>query len=142
MASQATGAPGTEPGREMDTHFTVIAILNLVFAVPVLGFGMVIFFGALVGAGFVGALGDVPGLGALIASAGLVVGLGFVLLALPGLVSAIGLLQRRSWAKIWTIVAGALSLVNFPIGTAFGVYAIWAMTRPETEARLGDARSG
>lgn len=122
----------------MDTHFTVIAIVNLIVAVPALLFGALLFFGALVGAGFVSTMAEVPGLGALVASAGFLLGLGIVLLALPGIVSAIGLLRRRSWAKIWTIVAGALALVNFPVGTAFGVYAIWAMTRPETERLLAD----
>lgn len=123
--------------RDIETHFTVIAVLSLLFAVPALLFGAFIVFGGLVGAGVAQTFADVPGLGALIASAGFLVGLFIVLMSLPGIVAAVGLLQRESWAKISTIVFGALSLVNFPIGTAFGIYAIWVVTRPEAEAALG-----
>lgn len=125
-----------EGTRDIETHFTVIAVVNLILAVPLLLFGALLFFGGLVGAGFVQRVSEVPGLGALVIGAGLFLGLGIVILALPGIISAIGLLNRRSWAKVWTIVVGVVSLVNFPIGTLFGIYAIWVMTRPETDAAL------
>lgn len=123
--------------RDIETHFTVIAVVNLLVAVPGLLLGALFFFGGLVGAGFVQRASEIPGLGALVVGAGLFLGLLLVVLALPGIVSAIGLLQRRSWAKTWTIVVGVVSLVNFPLGTLFGIYAIWAMTRPETDRALG-----
>jgi hypothetical protein len=120
----------------IETHFTVIAVLELIVSIPIAILGAAVFFGVVVGAGFAESFGNAPGIGALIASAGLFVGLVFIAMAVPGIVSAIGLLQRQSWAKIWTIVAGALSLLNVPIGTLFGAYAIWAMTREETDAAL------
>lgn len=119
------------------THFTVIAVINLIFSIPIAGIGLLLFFGSMVGAGFAETFSDVPGLGALIVGAGAVIGLLFIAAALPGLLSGVGLLKRASWAKIWTIVAGALSLVNIPIGTLFGAYAIYVMTRAETDAALG-----
>lgn len=128
--------PSSAPERDIETHFTLIAVLNLLLALPALLFGSLVFFGSLVGAGFVEAFADVPGLGSLVAAAGLVVGLVIVLLAVPGIVSAIGLLKREPWAKVWTLVVAALSLLNVPVGTAFGIYALWVMTRPETDAAL------
>lgn len=122
--------------RDIGTHFTVVAALMLLFSVPLLLLGVVVFLGSLVGAGFAEAFSDVPGLGALIGAAGLVVGLGLAALGVPGTVAGIGLLKRKAWAKVWTIVVAALNLLNVPVGTAFGIYAIWVVTRPEADAAL------
>ena len=44
------------------------------------------------------------------------------LLGLPGLLAGYGLLTRKPWARILAIVVGILSLLNFPVGTAIGLY--------------------
>jgi uncharacterized membrane protein (DUF2068 family) len=54
-------------------------------------------------------------------------------LAVPGLVTGFGLLRYRPWSRILAIVLGALHLLSFPIGTAVGVYALWALLNPETQ---------
>lgn len=43
----------------------------------------------------------------------------------PAFVAAYGLLKRRSWARIASIIAGVLSSMSVPIGTAACVYALW-----------------
>jgi hypothetical protein len=123
--------------RDMSTHFTVIAAINLVLAVPAILVGIFVFLGGLVGGGIVGQFSDVPAIGPVLAGAGLVIGLVTILLGVPAIVSAIGLLQDRDWAKPWTMIAAVLHFIYIPIGTAFGIYALWAMTRPETDAQLG-----
>lgn len=130
--AERTGSAGTD----IETHFTIVAVISLIFSIPVLLLGAFIFFGSIVGAGFADAFSNVPFLGALIAGAGFVIGLLIAALGIPGTIAGIGLLQRRAWAKIWTFIVAALNLVNFPIGTAFGVYAIWVMTRPEADRAL------
>jgi hypothetical protein len=50
------------------------------------------------------------------------------LLGLPGLLAGYGLLTRKPWARILAIVVGILSLLNFPIGTAIGLYTQWALS--------------
>ncbi len=132
------GTAGTAHGNtgSLETHVTVVAVISLVLAVPVILFGLVIFGGAVIGAGFAEAFSDVPGLGALITGAGLLVGSVIALLGVPGLIAGIGLLKRRAWAKVWTLVVAVLSLVNVPIGTVFGIYAIWVMTRPQIDTVL------
>jgi hypothetical protein len=55
-----------------------------------------------------------------------------LLLALPGLIGGIGLLRRRAWSKVLTLVGAVLNLFSFPIGTALGVYAIWFWLQPNT----------
>ena len=58
------------------------------------------------------------------------VGLLMAALGLPGLFAGYGLLTRKSWARILAIVVGILSLLNFPIGTAIGIYTLWVLTQP------------
>ncbi len=54
-----------------------------------------------------------------------------VVLSLPGIIAGIGLFRRKEWARILTLIISVLDLVNFPIGTAVGVYSIWALVQPE-----------
>ena len=55
------------------------------------------------------------------------VGLLMAALGLPGLFAGYGLLTRKPWARILAIVVGILSLINFPIGTAIGIYTLWVL---------------
>jgi zinc-ribbon domain len=60
---------------------------------------------------------------------GLLSALGLLLLfkALAGFAAGWGLLQRESWARPLTLVLGFISLIDFPIGTALGIYTIWVL---------------
>lgn len=49
-----------------------------------------------------------------------------------GLISAIGLLSYKPWARILTIVVSAISCFNIPVGTIAGVYSIWVMLQDDT----------
>jgi hypothetical protein len=51
------------------------------------------------------------------------------LVSLPGLITGIGLLKRKSWARVLALVLGVLALPNVPLGTALGIYAIWFYTQ-------------
>jgi len=55
----------------------------------------------------------------------------FVALAIPGLAAGLGLLARKSWARILAIVVAVLNLANFPIGTALGVYVLWVLLQED-----------
>jgi hypothetical protein len=50
-----------------------------------------------------------------------------IILAVPGLTAGLGLLARKSWARILAIVAAVLGLPSFPIGTIIGIYAIFVL---------------
>ena len=55
----------------------------------------------------------------------------FIILSIPGIVAGIGLLKRKEWARILTLILSVLELFHFPLGTAVGVYSIWALVQPE-----------
>lgn len=61
---------------------------------------------------------------------GTAVGLLFAVLGIPGLLAGYGLLTKKPWARVLAIVVGILSLVNFPIGTAIGLYTLWVLMQP------------
>jgi hypothetical protein len=48
-----------------------------------------------------------------------------VAFAIPSVIAAYGLRKKRKWARIASIVAGVVSAMNVPIGTAACVYALW-----------------
>lgn len=53
---------------------------------------------------------------------------------LPTLIGAWGLLKHKEWARILVLVISVINLVNFPLGTALGSYAIWTLVQPESLA--------
>ena len=114
----------------MDKHFTILAVLNIALAAfGLLGAGFVFLFvavGSLL-SGDAGAIMLGSGLGTLIA--------GFITaLSLPSLIAGIGLLKRRSWARIVALLVGALNLINVPFGPVLTVYTIWVFLQDESEA--------
>ena len=48
-----------------------------------------------------------------------------MLFNLPGVVAAYAVLKKKPWARVASIIGGALSIMNVPVGTLAGVYAIW-----------------
>ena len=61
------------------------------------------------------------------------IGLCFLLVAGIGIAIGWGLLARQSWARMLTIVFGAISLIDIPFGTALGIYTLWVLLPAESE---------
>ena len=55
--------------------------------------------------------------------------------AIPTLIAGIGLLMRKSWAMLFSLVVGCLKLFSFPFGTALGIYSIWIYTEEQKVKR-------
>lgn len=62
-------------------------------------------------------------------------GLGVVLLAGATLclIAAWALSEREPWARMYTVVLGAISLFEVPFGTAIGVYSLWVLLPQSSE---------
>ena len=58
-------------------------------------------------------------------------------LSIPGIVAGFGLLKRKPWARILTIVLSVLNLINIPFGTALGIYGLWVLFSQETAQLFG-----
>src|SRR5215469_15813414 len=53
-------------------------------------------------------------------------------LFIPSLAGGIGLLRKKTWARILIIFVSLGFLFAFPIGTALGAYGLWALLKRET----------
>ena len=108
----------------METHVKIVAwlwILNGVLSVLMAIIGLII------------ANLNIPDPGDSV-----LVSIGALCFFLPGIVAYIlagyGLLNYKSWARILAIILAILNLILFPIGTAIGIYTLWAMFKDENKA--------
>ncbi len=112
----------------MEKHINVVAALRIGFSILGLIAGIVLFIVLYI-------IGDISGdheaefVLSIIANILIVL---FVILSVPGIIAGVGLLKRKEWARILTLILSVFDLLNIPIGTALGVYSIWALVQPET----------
>jgi hypothetical protein len=60
----------------------------------------------------------------------------FGLMAIPSIIAGWGLSKHKSWARMLTIILAVLSLPQFPVGTAIGVYALVILFNDESKRIL------
>jgi hypothetical protein len=113
---------------EMKQHVTVVAALQIGFGILKAFIAALVLLIMVVG-GLIS--GDAEAM-AITTVVGLVVAGFLVLTALPGIVGGIGLLKGKSWARVLVIFLAVLDLIDFPFGTAIGVYTLWVLLSNET----------
>jgi len=124
----ASPASVTVEENRMKKHVNIAGILQIVF-------GSFIVLGALAIAvlfGFIDQFVDDP---TAIKVLGIISTPLVVLMLLFGgamIAGGIGLFYCKPWARILTLVMGAIGLLNVPIGTFKGVYIIWVLVQSET----------
>ncbi len=125
----------------MDLHVKVLAAFHLILGVlGLMGSLMVavVFGGA---AGIINmAAPDDPNAWLAVPVVGLVGSILVMLiftLSVPGIIAGIGLLKRRPWARILTIVLSVLNLVIIPFGTLLGIYGLWVLLSRNTAPLFG-----
>lgn len=115
-------------------HVKNVAVLTLVWGLAN-GLGALV-VGLLVATGVVDpsiedSLGPVP--------ASTVIGFAIVLTATLGLLHLLAgwaLFDHRGWGRGLTMVLAVLALFNIPLGTAYGGYALWVLTREGVEETI------
>lgn len=112
--------------RDLQQHITILGWLYVV------GYAAFLLIGAFV---FLLLVGIAPVTGEpepmwILGVVGTTVGLLLAALGLPGVFAGYGLLTKKPWARVLTIVIGILGLVNFPVGTAIGIYTLWILMQP------------
>ncbi|MGE5816203.1 MAG: hypothetical protein ACM36C_17065 [Acidobacteriota bacterium] len=120
----------------MLTHVKVLGVLYLVMSGIGLLFALLIFFALGTAASIVGMSAspeDAAVAMPILGITGTALSALLLILSLPGLITGWGLLKLRPWARIVGIVLAVISLLNFPIGTAIGIYGLWVLLTKETE---------
>jgi hypothetical protein len=111
----------------MERHINVVAALHIGMSVLGILLGIFVFIVLF----FIGDLSDDHQAQFVLSVVGKVA-FGFIILvSIPGIIAGIGLFKRKEWARILTLILSVIDLVNFPFGTAVGVYSIWALVQPE-----------
>jgi hypothetical protein len=120
----------------MDTHVRVLGVIYI--ALGVLGLMgaalMLIGFGGV--AGIISASAD-PDEAAVAIPILSIVGTALVIFlfafSLPSVITGIGLLYFKSWARVLGIVLSAVALLGFPWITILGIYGLWVLFSKDTE---------
>ena len=55
----------------------------------------------------------------------------FALVSLPGIIAGVGLLRGKPWARFLVLVLAFVNLMNIPLGSMLGIYAIWVVLNTE-----------
>jgi hypothetical protein len=113
--------------QSMEQHITLLGWLHIALNVLLLFIAAFMFF-IMISIGF--ASGD-PEAVFVMPIVGTAVGGFMTVLALPGIITGIGLLKRKPWSRIAAAVLGILNLTNVPLGTVVGVYTLWIMLQTE-----------
>jgi hypothetical protein len=114
----------------MEKHINVVAALQIGLSILWIVIGIVILLILSVIGGFVDdrdAEFILPLIGQIVASF-------LFLISVPGIISGIGLLKKKEWGRVLTLVLSVIGLTNIPVGTAVGIYSIWVLVQDETIA--------
>ena len=111
----------------MERHINAVAALQIGISI----FNLVIAFLIFTVLKLVGGFTDEPNAGWILSLIADVVAIVFIIISVPGILAGMGLYKRREWARILTLVLSVIELFSFPIGTAIGIYSIWALIQPE-----------
>jgi O-antigen/teichoic acid export membrane protein len=123
MAALGRRSTESDEGGPMAQHVKIVAILSIILGVGMALIGVVIFV-IVAGAGAASGEREAMWVTGIV---GTMIGGICIVLALPAIIGGLGLLKQREWARILIIIVAALSLLNFPFGTAYGVYAIYVL---------------
>jgi hypothetical protein len=125
--------------QQIQTHVPIAAILLIASNALYLLGAVVLFFVMVIVSGMLSAIGIssgdaeaarvLPQISGLLGMLGVGFAMFLAILALPGLIAGIGLLMRKSWARILGIVVGVLMLFHFPLGTLIGAYTIFVLAQ-------------
>jgi hypothetical protein len=108
---------------DMQQHVTVLGwlyIIGHVFFIVIGGFVFVLLAG-------IGVVVDNREALSILGIVGTWIALFLTALALPGLIAGVGLLKRQMWGRVLAIIVAVFGLINFPIGTAISIYALFVL---------------
>lgn len=120
----------------MNQHITILGVLYIAFNIFFLGIAILVFF-ILTGAGVLS--GDTDAM-FITSTIGTIVGFFLTILSLPGIIAGYGLLKRKEWGRVLTLILGVLNLINIPFGTILGIYTLWVLLNQETIDIFSEAR--
>jgi phage shock protein PspC (stress-responsive transcriptional regulator) len=114
----------------MEKHINVVAVLQIGLSI----FGVIVAIAVYTILNVVGNFTDDQEANFILKIIANVIATFFIILSIPGIIGGIGLLKRKEWARVLVLILSVLHLFRFPVGTAVGIYSIWALVQPEIVA--------
>ena len=134
------GDPALVPAkaRDWDLHVSVLGWLVIAHAAMTGVIGLVVMFGGQVATKIIlenpqllaNADPDVPSpevLASIVAPVTFLIGMLFLVMAMPSVAAGVGLLRYRSWGRVLTLVLSFLRILEFPLGTLTAIYSFWVL---------------
>jgi hypothetical protein len=128
---------GGESAEEMKRHVTILGLIYIVFG----GINLLLAIAIIIVFTQLRLIIPEPGVASITVIISTLVVCATIVVSLPGIIGGIGLLKHQSWARVLVLILGIINLFNFPIGSALGIYTIWALERDETIRLFTSARS-
>ena len=114
----------------MESHVKAVGIIHIAFSVLGILIAL-IFFSVL---NLVAKIPDIEEEAVrILQTVGMVIPWFVIICSAPGIAGGIGLLKYQAWGRILVLILSFLALLNFPIGTAVGIYSIWVLFDKRTE---------
>jgi protein-S-isoprenylcysteine O-methyltransferase Ste14 len=128
----------------MDTHVRVLGVLNI--ATGAIGVMLAALMMISVGgvAGIISASADPEEAAMAVPILSVVGGLAVIVVfsfSLPSIITGIGLLYFKPWARVLGIVLSVIALFGFPWVTILGIYGLWVLFSKDTERLFDTAGS-
>lgn len=121
----------------MENHVKAVGIINIAFSV--LGILMALVFFVIMN--LVAKMPDVEEEAVrVLQTIGVVIPWFIIVFSLPGAIGGIGLLKSQGWARILVLILSFIGLLNFPIGTAVGIYSIWVLFDKRTAKIFAESK--
>lgn len=122
--------------KNIEQHVTVLGWLHIGSNILLLFIGAFVFF-------LLTTIGVVSGdqqATAILGTVATFIGMLMAALAVPGMVAGYGLLKRKNWGRVLAIIVGIFSLMNFPLGTAIGIYTLYVLLQEEAPTYFAAAQ--
>jgi len=113
------------------SHVSVVAILHICFgALGILG-AIITFIAIAFATNFVPEEEDIAR--NILSTVSVIIPTIIGFFGLIDLLAGASLFSYKHWSRVLVIVVSAINCLNIPIGTAKGVYSIWALMQPEVQ---------
>ncbi len=120
----------------MDKHLNIIGILWIVYGAMGIFAGFILFW-IMIGVSFIPDIGYTAP--AILRAVGIGFGLFLTILSIPEIIGGYGVLKEKEWGRILVLVLSFLNILNFPLGTALGVYSFIILFKEDAIQRFQKA---
>lgn len=112
----------------METNVKILGWLHIVMGIIGAIIGALVLF-ILLGTGLI--TGDREAMSILVV-VGTIIAMVFSIISLPGIITGVGLINFRPWARVFALILSLVNVLNFPLGTILAIYTFVSLLNKDT----------